>query len=240
MHASQPFAILALLSTMLAGAAAQAEKRTVTVTNNSERAITYFGRSYICASVDGTMTSGPHAVIPPNWTIAAGATATMEFDVPCPDGQRVITVGAIYKWDSQDSFDGLFRSNPPGALGSVNTHLLCNGQTQQPAGPPAPFIYTCALGDDQITACFTPMNVNCECSDANPPIEGVDYFIGGIENDRCSLDLNGNGEVGPDDLAILLGGWGPCPPGDCFADLNHDGFVNAADLALILGGWGGC
>jgi probable HAF family extracellular repeat protein len=52
-------------------------------------------------------------------------------------------------------------------------------------------------------------------------------------------DLNGDGSVGPADLAILLGSWGPCPAeGDCPADLDGDGIVGAADLAILLGAWG--
>ena len=52
-------------------------------------------------------------------------------------------------------------------------------------------------------------------------------------------DFNGDGSVGPFDLAILLGNWGPCPDqGACPADLNGDGEVNAFDLAMLLGAWG--
>ncbi len=52
-------------------------------------------------------------------------------------------------------------------------------------------------------------------------------------------DLDGDGTVGPADLAILLGSWGPCPQnGDCPADLDGDGVVDAADLAMLLGNWG--
>ncbi len=43
-------------------------------------------------------------------------------------------------------------------------------------------------------------------------------------------DLNNDCTVGPFDLAILLGAWGPCPPqAACPADLNADGIVNAGD-----------
>jgi hypothetical protein len=52
-------------------------------------------------------------------------------------------------------------------------------------------------------------------------------------------DLDGDGAVGPMDLAILLGNWGACPQeGDCPADLNGDGAVDATDLAILLGNWG--
>ncbi len=49
-------------------------------------------------------------------------------------------------------------------------------------------------------------------------------------------DLDCDGEVGPVDLALLLGSWGACP--GCGADINNDDVVNAFDLAVLLGHWG--
>jgi hypothetical protein len=46
-------------------------------------------------------------------------------------------------------------------------------------------------------------------------------------------DLDGDGIVGPADLAILLGAWGQSGLGD----LNGDGVVGSADLAILLGAW---
>ncbi len=54
--------------------------------------------------------------------------------------------------------------------------------------------------------------------------------------DACEAnpaDLDGDGAVGPADLALLLGAWGLPGP----ADLNGDGVVDAADLASLLGAW---
>ncbi len=51
-------------------------------------------------------------------------------------------------------------------------------------------------------------------------------------------DLDGDGNVGASDLAMLLGSWGPCPR--CPADFNGDAVVDAADLAQLLGAWGMC
>ncbi|MCZ6654434.1 MAG: FG-GAP-like repeat-containing protein [Planctomycetota bacterium] len=61
---------------------------------------------------------------------------------------------------------------------------------------------------------------------------------GGLDECDCTGDLDGSGDVGAFDLALLLGAWGPCE--DCSADLNGDGQVGAFDLALLLGGWGSC
>ena len=54
----------------------------------------------------------------------------------------------------------------------------------------------------------------------------------------CPADLDDDGEVGAEDLAILLGAWGPNPGNP--ADLNNDGTVGAEDLAILLGAWGPC
>lgn len=55
---------------------------------------------------------------------------------------------------------------------------------------------------------------------------------------KCEGDLNGDGFVGADDLAQVLGAWGPCA--GCPTDLTGDDVVNAADLAVLLGSWGPC
>ncbi|MBL9121691.1 MAG: hypothetical protein JNL80_17430 [Phycisphaerae bacterium] len=53
---------------------------------------------------------------------------------------------------------------------------------------------------------------------------------------ECPADLNDDGTVGADDLAVLLGAWG----GRGSADLTGDGVVGAEDLAILLGAWGAC
>ncbi len=54
----------------------------------------------------------------------------------------------------------------------------------------------------------------------------------------CPADLDGDGNVGAFDLAVLLGAWGPCV--GCPEDLDGDGAVGPFDLALMLGSWGPC
>lgn len=51
----------------------------------------------------------------------------------------------------------------------------------------------------------------------------------------CPADLNGDGNVGAADLALVLGAWNGSG-----ADLTGDGFTDAADLSLLLGAWGAC
>lgn len=61
---------------------------------------------------------------------------------------------------------------------------------------------------------------------------------GSDEPTVCPGDLNGNNEIDGSDLAIVLGGWGPCP--GCLADINDSSTVDGSDLAIVLGGWGAC
>ncbi len=61
---------------------------------------------------------------------------------------------------------------------------------------------------------------------------------GELDECDCTADLDGSGDVGAFDLALLLGAWGSCE--GCPADLDGDGQVGAFDLALLLGTWGPC
>ena len=62
----------------------------------------------------------------------------------------------------------------------------------------------------------------------NPPCAGV----------LCALDLDGDGVVGPTDLAVVLNNWGEV---GTRGDANGDAVVNAGDLALVLSAdWGPC
>lgn len=56
---------------------------------------------------------------------------------------------------------------------------------------------------------------------------------GGVQVLR-SADFSGDGNVGPEDLGILLGFWGA----NDFADLNGDSIVDGLDLTMLLGLWG--
>ena len=58
----------------------------------------------------------------------------------------------------------------------------------------------------------------------------------------CEGDIDGDGIVGPMDLAVLFGNWGQevfCPSAEP-SDLNDDGVVDASDLVLLLSAWGDC
>ena len=71
----------------------------------------------------------------------------------------------------------------------------------------------------------SPTNFDGESGSVTPP-------------QACPADLDGDGGVGPVDLAVLLGSWGPCA--ECPADLDGSGDVGPFDLAQVLGAWGPC
>ena len=76
---------------------------------------------------------------------------------------------------------------------------------------------------------------------ANGPMYGIAAVaVTGDTKVECLGDLNEDGIVGGADLALLLGGWGPCDGATCIGDFDENGQVNGADLALLLGAWGPC
>ena len=77
--------------------------------------------------------------------------------------------------------------------------------------------------------------------DAVPGISTDDVDMGAYEDQHlaaCPADFDGDGDVGPFDLAVLLDSWGPCP--GCRADFDCDNDVGAFDLAFLLNSWGPC
>ncbi len=60
---------------------------------------------------------------------------------------------------------------------------------------------------------------------------------------QCPADLDGDGQVGLSDLALLLASYNLCAGDPGYlpdADLDHDGCVNLADLSLMLSAYGPC
>jgi plastocyanin len=56
---------------------------------------------------------------------------------------------------------------------------------------------------------------------------------------NCASDINGDGQVGVNDLLIVIDQWGECDD-DCSADLNGDEEVGVNDLLIVLDAWGPC
>ena len=79
-----------------------------------------------------------------------------------------------------------------------------------------------------------------QCDAGDVAVGGAFVFEGGFwpgitGGETCPADLDGDGLIGPADLAIVLGGWSTPQ-----ADLDGDGTTGSTDLALLLGAWGPC
>jgi hypothetical protein len=82
----------------------------------------------------------------------------------------------------------------------------------------------------------------------NPGGDGIVIFVGlaaptqpsNLFPPACMGDINGDGSVGPADLAALLSNWGAVNPAFPAADLNGDAIVNSQDLSIMLSAWGPC
>ena len=67
----------------------------------------------------------------------------------------------------------------------------------------------------------------------------VVFELGGLS--MCGADINGDGDVGTDDLRAMVSAWGDCPPGGpCDEDLDGSGVVDVNDLLAMVGTWGDC
>ena len=57
----------------------------------------------------------------------------------------------------------------------------------------------------------------------------------------CAEDVDCDGDIGFNDVLIVLSTWGPCPAtGACLADVNGDEVIGFDDLLAILSAWGPC
>jgi hypothetical protein len=65
-------------------------------------------------------------------------------------------------------------------------------------------------------------------------LAGQEFWIDGVCVPQ-PRDIDGSGDVGAADLALLLNAWGTNVE---YADFNCDEIVNAADLAILLDSWG--
>lgn len=72
--------------------------------------------------------------------------------------------------------------------------------------------------------------------------DNIQMWVIGSACGPCATDVDGSGDTGASDMAVLLGSWGPCAPGDmCVClDADDDATIDAADLAVLLGAWGPC
>ncbi|MCH8968375.1 MAG: hypothetical protein IIA66_04580 [Planctomycetes bacterium] len=122
--------------------------------------------------------------------------------------------------------------DPGGAEGN------CDTLTPVADGTPCEDSDLCTAGDECSSGeCIGGPFVECPEGETCDPKTGVCVGCG-----PCPTDVDGDGNTGASDLAVLLGSWGPCAPGNSCACLDADGDLNigAFDLAFLLGAWGPC
>jgi hypothetical protein len=156
-------------------------------------------------------------------------------------------VGAITSFVPFSEFPAPKDGTPPngaswlvGNFGAIDPNDLSNNADE--------FVTLDELGGPFIgNWCLRAVAVStADCNDNGVPddcdIQGgtsTDVNANGVpdECEPCTGDLDLSGDVGPSDLAIVLGAWGTASP---LADLDDDGDVDAGDVAILLGAWGSC
>ena len=198
--------------------------------------------------------------------LSSGAFKMSEAGVVSGNGQWVYGIGRngfnggnVYRWSQATGVQALGTSPVPGQIGypvAANhdgTKVLCffgalggagsylwsqeNGfvsvaalaaQAGVTIPPGWQLNQVLGMSEDALTIVGTAFGPN-----------GTSPFILDLRpsSQPCPADLDGNGEVGAPDLAVVLSAWGSFGGP---ADLNGDGAVGAQDLAVLLSAWGAC
>jgi hypothetical protein len=136
-----------------------------------------------------------------------------------------------------------------GALSRYPNFLDTQIRVYEPGGSLVGYFASTAFNDDELE------NLDSTIIDLTLPSAGTYYlevrpfnsndtgnyelyvteFGGALAS--CPADLDGDGEVGTEDLAALLGAWNSADP---TADFNDDGVIDTEDLSFLLGEWGVC
>jgi len=90
---------------------------------------------------------------------------------------------------------------------------------------------------------FVPTGFNYEISARAEPIAGEtdkfdNTFIDGTVFVTVLGDIDGDGDVDPDDFAAFAGAYGTSPPSNPWCDLDCDGDVDPDDFAIFSGNFG--
>jgi len=162
------------------------------------------------------------------FTFTPTATGQFKIDVCGASGDTIIAIGDVCPGVG-GRFEGLAYNDDACAVGTT-TSLLAScidatncGATGTFAGYP--------LAQDLVAG--TTYYICAGSYSATTNITGT-LTITGPEAPNNPSDLDGDGVVGAQDLATLLGNWGN--PG--IGDIDGDGVVGPADLATLLGAWG--
>ena len=107
-------------------------------------------------------------------------------------------------------------------------------------GGGAPFMWRSEMFPDPGFQMYTtPLVEQAEGLDPNDVYNASFEVLGNpVEGAPCPADLDGSGDVGPADLAILLAAWDSDPGGP--PDFDGNGSVGPEDLAVLLAAWGDC
>ena len=144
-------------------------------------------------------------------------------------------------WNGTIEYDGEFTrvldagwnaTIPPGA----DVQLGFNG-----IGQLEPDVAECTLNGEACTVLYDIPGDPGDPGDppgdpGDPPDDPGDQPGGGPGPFDCRGDLNNDGFVDGEDLAIILGDWGRAAE----SDIDGSGNVDGADLALLLAAWGEC
>lgn len=80
------------------------------------------------------------------------------------------------------------------------------------------------------------------CANVPGNLWGTYIDLGGNTDDAkcgdCPSDVDGDGEVGVDDILALIAAWGPCS--GCAEDIDGDGDVDVNDILAVIAAWGPC
>jgi len=76
-----------------------------------------------------------------------------------------------------------------------------------------------------------------ELVDSN--IDGISFtVIDGYFSNKVGGDVDGDGDVDPDDFAMFAGAYGTTPPSNPECDLDRDGDIDPDDFAIFAGNYG--
>lgn len=154
----------------------------------------------------------------------------------CGQSNRSFVVG-------RDAWNAMVADGQIQVLAAQSTGNACEGsfaRVRIRTSSPAPDCNSNGIPDD----CDIESGFDHDCN-ANGTLDGCDIANGAEDDnkngypDSCELDrgdLNMDGIVGGQDLAILLSYWGGT--GYTIGDMNHDGVIDGADLSIMLSNWG--
>ncbi|HAW95998.1 MAG TPA: hypothetical protein DCX60_06970 [Phycisphaerales bacterium] len=133
------------------------------------------------------------------------------------DSASLGTSSALLTYTASDHSQSAYFSNTMGHSINLPAALFQNAQ-----------------GSHLALAVYRASTLSIHNTGALAPVLEVTYEGG---TPPCLGDVDGDGQVGGGDLALILGHWGSS---NADYDLDESGLVDGADLALVLGRWEDC